>query len=117
MEARSCPGVRRSHRTIVVGVQALVKAGLRPPPSAAAALTSAWTPTPFHQEIEGRMQTIRSTPYPTSPTQNSKEAEIQKLIAFSVIGYLEVLRRDGYADIDVNFVFKPISTSKLLGLF
>jgi len=37
MERGSRRGVRRSHRPIVVGVQALVKAGLRPPPSAATA--------------------------------------------------------------------------------
>src|SRR5271154_208683 len=49
------PSAPRSRQAMVVGDQTLVKAGLRPPPPAASALTRLRSPTSrAAQEIEGR---------------------------------------------------------------
>src|SRR5277367_3098739 len=67
------PSAPRSRQAMVVGEQTLVKAGLRPPPPAASALTRPRSPTSrAAQEIEGRERA--SSPSQHSPPRGAKKA-------------------------------------------
>ena len=69
------PSAPRSRQAMVVGEQSLVKAGLRPPPPAASALTRLRSPTSRSaQEIEGRERA-------SSPSQHSPPREAKKSAA------------------------------------
>jgi hypothetical protein len=69
------PSAPRSRQAMVVGERSLVKAGLRPPPPAASALTRLRSPTSrAAQEIEGRERA-------SSPSQHSPPREAKKSAA------------------------------------
>ena len=70
---RTSPRPPRSRQAMVVGERTLVKAGLRPPPPAASALTRLRSPTSRSaQEIEGRERA--SSPSQHSPPRGAKKS-------------------------------------------
>lgn len=45
-------------------------------------------------------------------TNLTSHIAVQKLTALSLIGYLEAMRRHGYVEPDINYVFKPVLAVK-----